>query len=99
VGKALRREYGDGLRKFKDEYEVTDKMLTAFRAFAGKNDIQVSNEAFSQDEQFIRARLKAYVARSLWGNDGWSSVMLEVDPQFIRAVSLFPEATKLTAAR
>jgi carboxyl-terminal processing protease len=99
VGKALRREYGDGLGKFKDEYEVTDKMLTAFRAFAGKNDLQVSNEAFSQDEEFIRARLKAYVARILWGNDGWSSVMLEVDPQFIRAVSLFPEATKLTAAR
>lgn len=99
VGKALRREYGDGLRRFKDEYEVTDKMLSEFRAFAGKNDIQVGNDAFSQDEGFIRARLKAYVARTLWGNDGWSSVMLEVDPQFIRAVSLFPEATKLTAAR
>ncbi|MDH3252089.1 MAG: S41 family peptidase, partial [Ignavibacteria bacterium] len=99
AGKEIRLEYGEALKRFKNDYTVSDKMLSDFRSFARTNDFSIDDVAFVQDEAFIRARLKAYVARILWSNDGWSSVMLEVDPQFVRAVALFPEATKLTAAR
>jgi hypothetical protein len=47
-----------------------------------------------KDIVFIKARLKAEVARSFWGNNGSYRVMLEVDPQFQKAMELLPEAVK-----
>jgi hypothetical protein len=32
----------------------------------------------------------------MWGNEGWSRVMLQDDTQFLKAISLFPEAEKIT---
>ena len=57
--------------------------------FASDNKVKFNKVDFQTDKEYIFQRLKAYIARELWGNEGWYSVMLKSDIQFQTAVSLF----------
>lgn len=91
----LRSTFGTDLKNFIKTYKVSDEMLADFRKFVEQKEVKVETKDFEQDIPFIRTRLKAHVAQNFWGNEGWYSVMLEVDTQFQKAIHLFPEATKL----
>ncbi len=52
-------------------------------------------EQAKKDLSYIRARIKAQIARSIWGNEGWYSVMRSEDNQLQKALTLFPEAEKI----
>jgi carboxyl-terminal processing protease len=92
-GPAIRR-LGD-LAAFRKSFNVADEMLHEFRAYIEKKDVKVDAASFAKDSSYIVTRLKAYVARSLHGDEGWYSVLLDVDTQFLKAVTLFPEAQKI----
>jgi hypothetical protein len=51
---------------------------------------------YEKDLKYIKAFTKAYIGRSIWGNEGSARVMLGVDNQFHKAISLFPEAEKIS---
>jgi carboxyl-terminal processing protease len=93
-GAALRSTYGDDVQRFVKSYTVTEEMLQDFRTFVTTKGVKVEEKELQKDLVFIKARLKAEVARSFWGYNGSSRVMLEVDPQFQKALTLLPEAVK-----
>lgn len=95
VAPKLRSQYKDDLKAFGQEYQIPDEVLANFKSYIEKKDIKVDEKSYEKDKVYIKARLKAYMARSLWGNDGWYSVMLDVDPQLQKALTLFPEAQKI----
>ena len=64
------------------------KELSNFTKFAEKNDVRLIYTDFAKDKKFIMQRLKAYIARELWGNNGWYSVILDEDSQFQTAIKL-----------
>jgi carboxyl-terminal processing protease len=70
-------------------------LLEDFRAFITKREIKIDEKEFEKDLPFIKTRLKATFARNFWGNEGWYPMMLQVDTQFQKALSLFPEAEKI----
>lgn len=98
-GRNVRVSYGNDYEPFVRSFEVTEMMLDEYRAFVQKRGLTLKDDEFRKDLEYIKARLKANIARSLWGNEGWAAVMLKVDPQYKRAVMLFPEASRLAAAR
>jgi carboxyl-terminal processing protease len=91
----LRLQYKDDFKAFNQDYQISGELLANFRTFIEKKDIKVDDKSYEKDKVYIKARLKAYMARSLWGNDGWYTVMLDVDPQLQKALTLFPEAQKI----
>jgi carboxyl-terminal processing protease len=94
-GLAIRSEYARDWKKFRDSFAITDGLLSEFRAFLQKADVKIGEQDFEKDLPFIKTRLKATLARSFWGNDGWYPLMLQVDAQYKKALSLFPEAQKI----
>lgn len=94
-GLSLRKKYTSGVMVFQSEFEVTPKHLSDFRSFIAEQGITIDEKQFDQDRGFIVARLKAQIAQTLFGYEGWIAVMMEVDEQFQRAVTLFPEARKI----
>ncbi|MCK5456819.1 MAG: hypothetical protein KAI45_06795, partial [Melioribacteraceae bacterium] len=60
-----------------------------FVKFASENKVKFTKADFKLDKAYIFQRLKAYIARELWGNEGWYAVMLKKDKQFQTAVKLF----------
>ena len=90
----LRSTYGEDVQRFVKSYAITDDMLQGFRSFVKAKGVTVEEKDLQKDIFFLKARLKAEIARSVWGTTGWYRVMLEVDPQFQKAMTLLPEAVK-----
>lgn len=95
-GKTLKTTYGQDSKKFASEFEVTPDMLEGVVGIAKAKGVEFKKEMYDKDLKYIRAFTKAYIGRSLWGNEGSARVMLAVDNQFQKAISLFPEAEKIS---
>lgn len=94
-GSTLRSTYGKDVDRFVREFQVTDAMVDEIQEVANAKGVAPNKEQLREDLRFIKAYTKAYVARSLWGNEGYARVMLEEDTQFAKAVALVPEAEKI----
>lgn len=96
-GEEIKETYKNNLKKFVAEFEVTDAMLNDFIAFTKNKKVEFVEKDYEKDKDYIQARLKAYIARNFWGNEGWYSVLLMVDNQVKKALELFPEAKKIAS--
>ena len=90
----LKSSYSDYI-KFRDNFEVTESMLSDFQALASSKGIAFNYEQWEWDKDFIQTTIKSILARDIWGNNGSMAVFLATDKQFERAMQLFPEAEKL----
>ena len=93
-GQALRSTYGQDVQRYVRAFPISEEVVQEFRNFVKTKGVTVDEKDLQKDLVFIKARLKAEIGRSLWGNGGWYRVMLEVDPQFQKAITLLPEAVK-----
>jgi carboxyl-terminal processing protease len=95
-GVELKSKFGKESARFASEFEVTPQMLDDLVALAKVKKVEFKKDLYEKDLRFIKAYVKAFTARSIWGKEGWSRVMLGVDVQFKKAVTLFPEAEKIS---
>lgn len=93
-GQSLRSAYGEDVERYVNSFALTDETLQEFRTFVKTKGVTVEEKDLQKDLLFVKARLKAEIARALWGNNGSYRVMLEIDPQFQKAMALLPEAVK-----
>ena len=98
-GKRYRKEYDKNLKKFISDVSISDDVVNEFMELGKKKGIAQNDEQFRKDKEFIRTRLKADIARDLYGNDGWYPIMHSHDNQFQKALTLFPEAGKIAGLR
>jgi len=98
-GKNLRVEYASGPRDFDDRFTVDDAMMEKFLGIVAEKEIEVDSADFSVDDGYVRKRMKAHVARFLFGNEGWYMTMKSEDVQLGKALSLFPEASRIAGLR
>jgi len=94
-GKALRGSYTSGPKDFSGRFEVNDDMMENFMDIVGKKELSVDTAGFSTDEAYVRKRMKAHIGRFLFGNEGWYTTMKSEDVQLGKALSLFPEASRI----
>ena len=94
-GLRIRTEYAKDWNRFKNSFTISGELLEEFLSFITKLEIKIDEKDFEKDLPFIKTRLKATFARNFWGNEGWYPMMLQVDTQFQKALSLFPEAEKI----
>lgn len=94
-GPSLRKKYEKNLPKFNDEFWFSENQMNDFIKYADRMKIKFDSKGYNLDKEAIRNRLKAFVARDLFKNDGWYLSLLNSDRQFKKAVSLFNEAKKM----
>jgi carboxyl-terminal processing protease len=98
-GAGVRTAYGDNIAGFLESFKVSDQMIDELKKQIDKKGIKMNDDAFKKDRQFIEARLKSYIARAVWGDLGWYSVLLSIDPQLQTALKHFPEAQKIAGLK
>lgn len=81
--------------EFLNNFSVTDKMLKDVIANASRRGVKFREKEFRQSEPFIRQNLKAYIARSLWGNEGFYPIINQNDDVIRQAIKHFNKAHKL----
>ncbi|KAF0213311.1 MAG: carboxyl-terminal, partial [Ignavibacteria bacterium] len=94
-GASLRKKYSNNISAFESEFTISDLQMNQFVQFASKMKVKFDSKGYASDKEAIRIRLKAFVARDLFKNDGWYLSLLSNDRQFKKAVSLFGEASKM----
>jgi len=97
-GKSIQNKYKNW-KMFNKDFQVDEALLNDFLSYSKKQNVEFNKEEFEKDKDYIKARLKAQIARNYWRNDGWFPVLLEIDPQFKKAISLFPEAEKFAKSK
>lgn len=98
-GKEFRKTYESDNKKFINQFEITDAMLSEVVDLAKKKGIEFNEEQYNKDLRFIKTLIKTQIARTVWGNEGAYTVSNQDDEQFKKAVSLFPEAEKIAGLR
>lgn len=93
--KEIRDKYKGDFQLFNREFRVDDQLMNQFVDYVKEKKVEFKEDQFNKDKEFIQARLKAHIAKNFWGNDGLYPVLLTVDNQLRKALSIFPEAAKI----
>jgi len=107
----LRSRWQERAEAFKASYEVSDKMLDEFWAFAEEQGVEVTEDPDSVDvsdrvysmatarsqQPFVATRVKGYLARLIYGRGVARPILNQADPVFQEALSLWSSSQELAA--
>lgn len=90
-----RTEYGYQLRG--NEYQLTDQLIAAFRAFIReRHELQVNEDQLNRNIEYARRRIRAEVITAAYGVEVGERFLIESDDQALRAVEEIPKAQRIT---
>lgn len=76
--------------------QITDKLFDAFRNFTIADKASgLSAENINSQIDFAKTRLRQELATANYSNEAGIQVLLEVDPQILKAIEVMPEARKM----
>jgi carboxyl-terminal processing protease len=82
-------------RSFARNFKVTDEMLISFQEYAADHGVKRDGNGFARSRNLIANRIKSYIGRKLYQDDGFFPVIHEMDKVLQEAVSLMPKAVEL----
>lgn len=86
-----------GLGEYQTFFVVSENLMNVFRKFCEEKMDETNAEDFEKDNQFLQLRIKAEIARKVWGDDGFYFVSLHSDNQYLTALRNFGKAKRFAA--
>jgi carboxyl-terminal processing protease len=80
---------------FHNSFEVNNNLLEDLKDLAGQKEIDFTESEFNNNREYFKTRIKAEIARSIWGNEKYYQVLLLYDNQYNKAISLFYKLEEL----
>jgi carboxyl-terminal processing protease len=77
------------------DYPVTDRLLEAFRNYVRKEQPRLQAAQIDADLDFVKLRLRQEIVTAAFGADAGQRILLESDPQALRAINVLPDAKRL----
>jgi carboxyl-terminal processing protease len=77
------------------DYPLTDRFIEAFRNYVRKEQPRLQVPQIDADLDFVKLRLRYEMVTSAFGGDAGQRVLLESDPQALRAINVLPDAKRL----
>ena len=78
------------------DFPISDRVLDAFRNYVRKEQGQHLQPAQVEAEiEFVKLRLRQEMVTAAFGADSGQRVLLESDPQALRAINVLPDAKRL----
>jgi carboxyl-terminal processing protease len=78
------------------EFVINDRVLEAFRNFVRTDtESQLTTAQLDTDLDFVRLRLREEIVTAGFSNDAGARVLLDSDPQVLRALEALPDAKRL----
>lgn len=81
--------------RFLDLFEVNPALLEELEELALQKNIAFLSDRFDQNSEYYKSRLKAEIARNIWGNEKYYQVLLLHDNQYNEALILFGEIAEM----
>ena len=80
---------------FLKKYEISNELMKELYKQVKTKEIKIDEKEYTKNIDFLKARLKAEIAQMIFGFEGKISVLVDVDNQVQKALTLFPEAEKI----
>lgn len=78
------------------DYAINDQVVEAFRNFVRTDSLSQLNAAqLDAEMDFVKLRLREEIVTAAYSNDAGARVLLDSDPQVLRALEALPEAKRL----
>lgn len=78
------------------DLQVSDKLVAAFGDFAASNkDLGLTTENIAKQADYARTRLREELATANYSNEAGIQVLLENDPQIVKALDAMADAKKM----
>jgi carboxyl-terminal processing protease len=78
------------------DYPITDRVLEAFRNFVRTDtESQLTPGQLDEEIDFVKLRLREEIVTAAYSNDAGARVLLDSDPQVLRALEALPDAKRL----
>ncbi|MFN3403755.1 MAG: S41 family peptidase [Cytophagaceae bacterium] len=87
------------LEDYRKNFKVTDKMLKEVIDLATRSGIKYKESEYNKSKEFLKMNIKAYIARSVWGNPGFFPIINETDEVYNAALKQFDKARELAEAK
>ena len=80
-----------------NDFQVTDAVLQEFQHYLADQKVQLSEQDFKENLDFIRTRIRPPLVEFIYGKTEASEIALENDPLVEKAVEDMPQASELLA--
>ena len=78
------------------DFPITDRVLEAFRSFVRRDgELGLTPAQIEADLDFVRLRLRDDIVTAAYGTSAGTRVLLDTDPQLLRALEALPDAKRL----
>ena len=78
------------------DYPVTDRIIEAFRSFVQRDPtLGIQPAQVDAELDFVKLRIRDEVMTAAFSTDAGNRILLESDPQTLRAIEALPEAKRL----
>lgn len=78
------------------DYPITDRVVEAFRNWVRTDtESQLTPAQLDQELEFVKLRLREEIITAAFSNDAGARVLLDADPQLLRALEALPDAKRL----
>ena len=78
------------------DYAINDRVIEAFRNFVRTDtESQLTPAQLDEEIEFVKLRLREEIITAAYSNDAGARVLLDSDPQVLRALEALPEAKRL----
>jgi carboxyl-terminal processing protease len=89
---------GMSMSDFEDNFSVTEKMLKDLIHLGESVDISYDEEQYLASKPLIVNRIKSFIARSVWNNEGWYRIANKYNEIYQEALKQFDQAEQLASA-
>ena len=78
------------------DYPISDRVIEAFKEFARNDSLSgFTSSQLDQEIDFAKLRLREEIITAAFSNDAGARVLLDSDPQVLRAIEALPDAKRL----
>jgi carboxyl-terminal processing protease len=92
-----RPELSSSFNEFYKKFHIDDTILNQFRKYISDKEIDMEEEDFKKDIEFIKLLIKSELARNIWDSKSYYQIRMAGDHQVREALKLFPQAAKIAS--
>ena len=89
--------WSEDFQKFKLSYYTDNKIFQQLKNIARTKDIKFNNLDIENNKAYLNNRIKAEIARNIWGMSRYYEIILEYDNQFQESLKYFDQALELAS--
>lgn len=85
-----------GFVAFLDKFVVTDAMINDLVRVGERNKVRPDYKELREKKKLFQVYVKAYIARKIWGSEGFYPVFNETNEVFLQAIKMFDRIPELS---